>query len=254
MKVTFLGTGTSRGVPVIGCRCPVCTSGDERNKRLRSSALLESESGARVVIDTSSDFRQQMLRAGIRRLDAAFYTHAHVDHILGLDDVFPFNIWSRKAFPIYAEAPTMEQIRITFRHLFEKDRYPGVPTIEPHVVEGPVEIGDLSLEPIRAYHGKLPVLGYRVGDFAWLTDVNRIPPESMEKLRGLRYLALDGLRYKPHFTHFTLDEAAQVARDLEVPQTYLIHMCHDVEHKEGCDFLPDGVDLAYDGLELQLDA
>lgn len=254
MKVTFLGTGTSRGVPVIGCRCQVCTSDDPRNKRLRCSALLEGDDGTRVVIDTSADFRQQMLRMGIRRLDAAVFTHSHVDHILGLDDVFPFNVWSRKDFPIYAEAATMEEIRITFRHLFEEDRYPGVPVIEPRLVDGPFTIGGLRFRPIRLLHGKLPILGYRVGGFAWLTDVNHIPAESMEQLQGLQYLALDGLRYKPHFTHFSLQEAAEAAQELAAGHTYLIHMCHDVEHEEGCGALPSGVDLAYDGLELQVDA
>ena len=210
MRVTFLGTGTSRGVPVIGCSCAVCTSGSPKNKRLRSSVLLEGE--ARVVIDTSADFRQQMLRYGVRRLDAAVFTHPHVDHILGLDDVYPFNIWNGRDFPIYASPETLQEIEVTFRHLFAQVRYPGIPKIRTHAIDGPFRIGDLAFEPIEVYHGQLPILGFRVGRFAYLTDVSRIPQRSLEKLQGVECLVLDGLRYKSHPTHFSLSEAAQAAR------------------------------------------
>lgn len=250
MRVTFLGTGTSRGVPVIGCRCGVCTSQDPRNKRLRSSVLLEG--GVRVVIDTSADFRQQMLRLGVRRLDAAVFTHAHVDHILGLDDVYPFNIWNRCDFPIYASAATLKQIEITFRHLFAEERYPGIPVIRRNVIDGPFEIGDLRFEPIEVLHGSLPVLGFRLGKFAYVTDVSEIPEPALDRLKGVEWLVLDGLRPKPHPTHFSLSQAAAAARSIGARKTYLIHMSHEVDHEKANADLPDGVELSYDGLVLEV--
>ncbi len=252
MKITFLGTGTSRGIPVIGCRCSVCTSNNPKNKRLRSSILIEGGS-AKVVVDTSTDFRTQMLRYQVRHLDAVVYTHSHVDHILGLDDVYPFNIWSGKAMRIYASPATIREIKITFRHLFAQKRYPGIPAVEVIPVEEAFRIGDLDFEPILVYHGKLPIYGYRLGEFAYITDVSHIPAASMQQLRGVRYLVLDGLRYKKHYTHFTLEEAAAVAIDLEAEETYLIHMSHEVDHDEANAMLPPSVELAYDGLVLEIE-
>ena len=251
MRVTFLGTGTSRGIPVVGCECPVCTSTNPKNKRLRSSILIEGRS--RVVIDTSVDFRTQMLRHKVRRLDALVYTHAHVDHILGLDDVYPFNIWSGKAMPVYASPPTLRELQITFRYLFEERRYPGIPAVELHPIRGRFRIGDLDFAPVEVLHGKLEVLGFRIGDFAYITDVSEIPATSLEKLAGVQFLALDGLRYKSHPTHFSLREAAAVALGIGAEQTYLIHMSHEVDHDQGNDSLPEEVSLAYDGLVLEVD-
>lgn len=250
MRVTFLGTGTSRGVPVIGCRCPVCTSDDPRNNRLRTSILIESD--VHVVVDTSADFRQQMIRRGVERLDAAVYTHQHVDHILGLDDVYPFNVRNRRDFPIYGSARTLKDIKITFRHLFSENPYPGIPRIAAHVIEGPFEIGSIRLEPIDLLHGRLPILGFRIGDFAYLTDVSEIPAASMDKLKGLEFLALDALRYKPHPTHFSLAQATAVAEELAARQTYLIHLCHDVDHARANAALPPSIQLAFDGLALEM--
>lgn len=250
MRVTFLGTGTSRGVPVIGCRCGVCTSDDPRNKRLRSSVLLEGSS--RVVIDTSADFRQQMLRQKVRRLDAAVYTHAHVDHILGLDDVYPYNIWNGRDFPIYASARTLKEIEITFRHLFAKERYPGIPVIRRNTIEGPFEIGDLRFEPVEVLHGRLPVLGFRLGTFAYVTDVSQIPEAALQQLQGVECLVLDGLRPKPHPTHFSLSQAAEAAHCIGARQTYLIHMSHEVDHEKANADLPADVQLSYDGLVLEV--
>jgi len=251
MKVTFLGTGTSRGIPVIGCRCTVCRSGNPRNQRLRSSVLLQSQATS-VVIDTSVDFRTQMLRHDIPSIDAVIFTHSHADHILGLDDVYPFSARSGKPMPVYASAETLEQIRITFRYLFAENPYPGIAEIETREIDGAFSIGDLTFEPIRIFHGSLPILGFRVGDFAYVTDVNRIPDDSLEKLAGLDCLVIDGLRHRPHPAHYSLTEATAVSRQLKPRRTYLIHMSHDVEHQEASRFLPDGVALAYDGLVLEI--
>lgn len=246
MRVTFLGTGTSRGIPVVGCDCAVCTSPNPKNKRLRASILLES--AVSVVVDTSVDFRTQMLRCGLKNLDAVVYTHAHVDHILGLDDVYPFNIWSGRAMPVYGSPATLKELKITFRYLFAEKLYPGIPRIELHSIDGPFQIGDLRFEPIEVLHGRLPVLGFRLGQFAYVTDVSEIPAPSLAKLQGVRWLALDGLRYKSHPTHFSLAEAAEVARNVGAEKTVLIHMSHEVDHEEGNDALPETVSLAYDGL------
>ena len=250
MKVTFLGTGTSRGIPVIGCDCNICTSPNPKNKRLRTSIWIESE--ASIIIDTSVDFRMQMLRYNVRRVDAIVYTHPHVDHILGLDDVYPYNVWSGKAIPIYASPHTLRELKLTFRHLFEEKRYPGVPSVDLIAIDGPFQIADLRFHPVEVLHGKLPILGFRLSHFAYITDVSNIPEESWEKLQGVEYLVLDGLRYKTHPAHFSLSEAAQVAERLEAKKTYLVHMSHDVDHDEGNDSLPDSVRLAYDGLVLEI--
>lgn len=250
MRITFLGTGTSRGIPVIGCECSVCTSNNPKNKRLRPSILIESQ--AAVVVDASVDFRLQMLRQEVRRLDAVVLTHPHVDHILGLDDVYPFNVRSGNPMPIYGSPSTLKEVKITFRYLFAEQTYPGIPKLDLHPVNGTFEIADLRFEPIEVFHGKLPVLGYRLGPFAYVTDVNFIPDESFEKLEGVKILALDGLRYRSHPTHFTLSEAASTAQRIGAENTYLIHMCHDVDHDEGNAFLPDSIKLAYDGLVLDL--
>lgn len=251
MQVTFLGTGTSRGVPVVGCDCKVCNSTNPKNKRWRSSILIESDCA--VVIDTSVDFRMQMLRHKRRHLDAVVYTHAHVDHIMGLDDIYPFNIWSKKRIPAYASPETLEQIRITFRHLFSENPYPGTPKVDLVPIEGDFHIGDLNFHPVEVFHGHLPVLGFRIGDFAYITDVSHIPERSMQQLEGIRCLVLDGLRYKSHPTHFSLSEAAETARQLGAVETYLIHMTHEVDHDEGNSVLPESVKLAYDGQVLKVE-
>lgn len=250
MRITFLGTGTSRGIPVIGCECKVCASTNPKNKRLRPSVLIES--GATVIIDTSVDFRVQMLKYNVKHLDAIVYTHPHVDHILGLDDVYPFNVRSGKPMPLYASPDTLQELRITFRYLFEVTPYPGIPEVELIPINGNFQIADLNFEPVEVFHGKLPVLGYRLGNFAYVTDVNFIPKESFAKLQGLKYLALDGLRYKSHPTHFTLAEAVATAEKLKAEKTYLVHMCHDVDHDDTNASLPDSVRLAYDGLVLEV--
>ncbi len=250
MRVTFLGTGTSRGIPVVGCDCRVCASSHPKNKRSRTSVLIES--GARVVVDTSVDFRMQMLRHRVRRLDAIVYTHHHVDHILGLDDVYPFNIWSRKAMPVYGSPVTLKELKTTFRYLFSENSLLSIPRVKLIPINGSFRIADLKFEPVEALHGNLRVLGFRLGQFAYLTDVSYIPEASLNKLMDLEILVLDGLRYKSHPTHFSLSEAAETARLVGAKQSYLVHMCHDVDHDEGNQVLPDSVNLAYDGLALEL--
>ncbi|RPJ61640.1 MAG: MBL fold metallo-hydrolase [Acidobacteria bacterium] len=250
MKVTFLGTGTSRGIPVIGCGCRVCRSSNPKNQRLRSSLLLESQ--VAVVIDTSVDFRLQMLRHDVRRLDAVIFTHSHADHVLGLDDVFPLSVRSGRAIPAYASPETLDQLKTTFRYLFSENRYPGIAEVDLRAIDGPFAIGDLRFEPIEVFHGEMPVLGFRIGDLAYVTDVNRIPDSSMQKLEGLKYLILDALRYRPHVSHFSLEQAAATALRLQPEKTYLIHMSHDVDHEEGNKLLPPSVSLSYDGLVLEL--
>ncbi len=251
MRVTFLGTGTSRGIPVVGCDCAVCRSADPRNNRLRSSILIESDQT--ILVDASVDFRQQMLRARVHELDAVIFTHHHADHILGLDDVFPYTVRSGKALPIYANAGTLHELRLTFRHLFTRNPSGGVARIEPHLVSEDFQIGNLTFEPIDVLHGSLTVLGIRVGRFAYLTDVNRIPEASLARLRDLDCLVLDGLRFRRHPTHFSIQEAVEVAGVIGARNTYLIHMCHDVDHAKTNQSLPPGVELAYDGLVLTFD-
>lgn len=250
MRVTFLGTGTSRGVPVVGCRCPVCRSEDPRNRRLRSSILVES--GVTVVVDTSSDFRQQMLRAEVERLDAVVLTHHHADHILGLDDVFPYCVRSSQSLPIFASPDALDEVRLTFRHLFGETPHARMARLSPRRIDGPFQLADLEFIPVELWHGDLPVLGFRIGSFAYLTDVSRIPDSSFALLAGLDCVVVDGLRYRRHPTHFSIPEALEAAERIGASATYLIHMCHDVDHETAERQLPPGVKLAYDGLVLEL--
>ncbi len=206
-----------------------------------------------MVIDTSVDFRTQMLRHDISSIDAVVFTHSHADHILGLDDVYPFSARSGRPMPVYASAETLDQIRITFRYLFAENPYPGIAEIHTRQIDGVFSVGDLRFEPIHVFHGTLPILGFRVGNFAYVTDVNCIPDDSLKKLAGLDCLVIDGLRYRPHPAHFSLSEAADVSRRLEPRRTYLIHMSHDVEHEEASRLLPGGIALAYDGLVLEIE-
>lgn len=250
MRITFLGTGTSRGIPVIGCRCRTCRSPNPKNQRLRASILVEGESTA--VVDTSIDFRTQMLAYDVHQLDAVLLTHSHADHILGLDDIYPFTVRAKKPMPVYGNEKTLDEVRITFRHMFQDRVYPGIPKATLCPVSESFAVGDLEFMPVPVMHGRLSIYGYRMGGFAYLTDVNHIPEGSMELLRGIEVLALDGLRDTPHPTHYTIAEAARVAARIGAEQTWLIHMSHEVEHEEASAGLPAGVDLAYDGLVLEL--
>lgn len=252
MRVLFLGTGTSHGVPMIGCECAVCRSSDPRDSRLRPSVYLECDDGLRVLVDTTPDLRQQALRHNLNRVDAVLYTHSHADHILGLDEVRRYNHMTRAALPLYGDAATLADIRRTFRYVFDPDSQKGggVPLLHLNTIVGPFCLGRTEILPLKVLHGERPVMAFRIGGFAYLTDCNEIPDETMAQLGGLDVLVLDALRRKRHPTHFSIDEAVAVAQRLGARQTLFTHCCHDLGHAETCGSLPAGMALAYDGLQI----
>jgi phosphoribosyl 1,2-cyclic phosphate phosphodiesterase len=226
LKVNFLGTGTSQGIPVIGCECEVCKSLDFRDKRFRASIHLEA-SGVSLVVDTGPDFRMQMLRSGVTRLDAVLFTHEHKDHTAGMDDVRPFNFIQQKDMPIFARGNVLDQIRREYSYVFSSKKYPGVPQIEAiEITEAPFHVNGLKVTPIPVLHYKLPVLGFRFGGFSYITDANHIPEESMKLLEGTEVLVLNALQDEPHISHFTLQEAIGVAEKIGARQTFFTHMSH----------------------------
>ncbi|MDX1530539.1 MAG: MBL fold metallo-hydrolase, partial [Rhodothermales bacterium] len=253
---------TSTGVPVIGCGCRVCTSADPRDQRTRCAAYVEAETAAgpvRFVIDTGPDFRQQALREGISGVDAVLFTHHHFDHVVGLDDLRPFFFRNRAPIPCYAGPNTATVLRRMFAYVFADGSYPGVPLLELREVDGPFAVRSRSapeaaveVEPVEVFHGTLPMLGYRIGRFAYLTDVSRIPEASLTQLGDLDVLVLDALRREPHPTHFTIDEAVAAAEQVGARRTVFIHMTHNVLHAEEEARLPEGVALGYDGLTLEV--
>lgn len=251
LAIKVLGSGTSVGVPSIGCHCTVCQSTDPRDQRLRPSILV-SFAGRNVLIDTTPDFRQQALRARIDRIDAVLFTHSHADHILGLDDIRPFNFRQGGAIPIYASAETLHNIHQTFRYIFlEKETESSRPRLVSHAFEQEsFELFGLPFWPIRLAHGKGIVHGFRFGDAAYLTDHNDIPPESMERLCGLDILFLDALRHRPHPTHSTVERSLKTVELLAPRRAFFTHICHDLGHALTEGGLPSNVRLAYDGLEL----
>lgn len=253
-RITVLGSGTSHGIPAIGCQCRVCTSTNPKNRRRRSFVYIE-RGDTNVIIDTPPDFREAVLSFGIRKLDGVLFTHEHADHIFGCDDLRPFNYVSGgKTIPAYGHPRTIERLKVVFEY-FENPMQQGggVPKVEFTPTEGPVRIGDIEAEPLTLYHGKLPVYGYRIGNSAYCNDTNSIPEETMEKLHGLDVLLLDALRHKPHSTHFTIEQAVEVSRELGASQTYFMHMAHDLDHDETNAALPEGMALAYDGLVVEVD-
>jgi phosphoribosyl 1,2-cyclic phosphate phosphodiesterase len=253
LKVTFLGTGTSQGVPVIGCECEVCRSLDFRDKRFRSSIHLEAK-GVSLVVDTGPDFRMQMLRAGIKRLDAVIYTHEHKDHTAGLDDIRPYNFSQQMDIPIFGRKQVLEQIQREFSYIFSAKKYPGVPQVDAiEITENPFRVNGLSIIPIPVLHYKLPVLGFRFGDFSYITDANFIPDESLKLLEGTEILILNALQKESHISHFTLDEAVEMAQKIGAKQTYFTHISHRLGLHDQVDReLPGGIALGYDGLEITL--
>ncbi len=249
--MTFLGTGTSSGVPVLTCTCEVCRSVDYRDKRLRSSVLIRSENTC-LVIDTGPDFRQQMLRADRVAIDAVLYTHEHKDHTAGLDDIRPYNYLrgKREYVPLYARPHVLDQIRQEFAYIFQENSYPGIPLVSTHAIgTEPFPVGDLIIRPVEVMHHQLPVLGFRVGDITYITDANFIAESEKEKIKGSKVLVLNALQRTPHISHFTLSEAVAMAQELGVETTYFTHISHKLGlHQEVEKELPIGIKLAYDGL------
>ena len=249
MKITFLGTGTSVGVPRIACDCPVCSSSDPKNKRLRCSVLLEYGDSA-VLVDTTPDLRTQALRYNIRRVDAVLFTHAHADHLHGLDDVRCYCFQRKSPLPCYGDANTLDRIGRVFDYAFNSPYKSALPQLELRLVENAFELCGRRVEPVTVYHGKMPVLGFRLGDFAYVTDCSLIPDESMEKLRGLDVLVLDALRHERHPTHFNVEQALATIELLQPQRAFLTHIAHELDHRATNEELPGRVRLAFDGMEL----
>lgn len=254
MIVTVLGSGTSSGVPTIGCTCATCSSTDPRDNRLRTSLWVQARD-ASIVIDTSNDFRQQCLRAGITTLDAVLFTHHHFDHIGGFDDIRAYNFTQRRPMDVYAMPETIEHMARIFDYAFRpsSERESSAPTVSVHeILDEPFLIKELQVIPIELRHGRMRVNGYRFGSFAYCTDCNAISDRGRELLQGIDVLILDGLRHNPHPTHFTIDQAVELADALGARRTYLTHIAHDVRHADSHACLPDSVSFAYDGLTLEL--
>ena len=253
LKITFLGTGTSSGVPMIGCECDVCTSADKKDKRLRSSILVES-AATTIVVDTTPDFRYQMLRAGVKKLDAVLFTHPHKDHIAGLDDVRAFNYFLTKPMELYANSLTEEAIKREFAYAFSEKKYPGIPNLNLNTIDDkPFLIGDIPVLPVLVWHLKMPVLGFRFGNFSYITDANKIDDAEKEKIKGSQAMVLNALRKEKHISHFNLEEAVVMVQELNVPTGYFTHISHQLgRHDDVNAGLPKGIELAFDGLEINI--
>lgn len=253
MKITFLGTGTSQGIPVIACNCEVCQSNNDKDKRLRVSVLIETEKNT-LVVDSGPDFRTQMLRANVQDIDAILYTHEHKDHVAGMDDVRPFCFKHNKEIEIYAHERVMNQLKKEFHYVFdERFNYPGIPRINPNVISNtPFEINGETITPINGLHFKLQVFGFRIGDFTYITDMNAISEKEIEKIKGTKVLVLNALQKNPHISHFTLDEAIEMANKINPEKTYFTHMSHTLGlHDEISSELPENMFLGYDRLEIE---
>ncbi len=254
MRITFLGTGTSQGIPVIACECEVCTSTDRQDKRLRSSVLIEMDD-INLVIDTGPDFRYQMLREKVKHLEAIVYTHEHKDHIAGLDDVRAFNFVQQGAVDVYSTHRVQEALKREFSYIFSAYRYPGIPQINLHeIAEAPfVVAGQIQVVPIQVMHYNLPILGFRIGDFSYITDAKSIESAEIDKVRGSKILVLNALQRESHISHLNLQEAIHLAQEIAAEQTYFTHIGHRLgKHADVAAGLPEGVFLAYDGLKLEL--
>ena len=251
MKITFLGTGTSQGVPVIACECKTCLSADSHDKRLRTSLLLETNDTT-LVFDAGPDFRQQMLREHIKKLDAIVLTHEHKDHISGMDDVRAFNYKCQDAIDIYSEERVQKAIQKEYSYVFSDIQYPGIPKMRLNLItDRQFEIKEIKITPIRVFHYRLPVFGFRIGNFAYITDANYIPEESKEKLFGVKYLVINALRKEKHISHFNLREAIDFIREISPKKAYITHISHQMGfHEEVSKELPPEIMLAYDGLSV----
>jgi len=251
LKITFLGTGTSTGVPMIACPCEVCTSTDKKDNRLRSSILVQSATTS-FVVDTTPDFRYQMLRMQMRELDAILFTHPHKDHIAGLDDVKAFTFFSGKAMEVYANTLTEEAIKREFAYIFSDKKYPGIPEVNLNTITlAPFFIGDIPVTPIMVWHLKMPVFAFRFGKFTYITDANQIEPAEKEKIIGSEVMVVNALRRQPHISHFTIDESILLVQELKVPTAYFTHISHQLgKYEDVTKELPAGMHLSYDGLVL----
>jgi phosphoribosyl 1,2-cyclic phosphate phosphodiesterase len=251
MKVTFLGTGTSQGVPIIACKCSVCTSKNQKDFRLRSSILIQYND-INIVIDTGPDFRQQMLFSEITTCDAILFTHAHRDHLAGLDDIRAFNYVMKKPIDVYCETQVDKAIRREFYYCFEEIKYPGVPEMDIHIIdETPFVLFDKTITPLRVWHHNMPVLGFRIDDFVYITDANKIDDYVKEKIKGCEVLVLNALRRESHVSHFTLAEAVELCNELKPKKAFFTHISHQLGmHNEVNNELPEHINLAYDGLQL----
>jgi phosphoribosyl 1,2-cyclic phosphate phosphodiesterase len=254
VKVLFLGTGTSHGVPMIGCDCGVCRSTDSRDARTRTSIVVEGVDGTTLLVDTTPDLRTQALTHRLRRIDAILYTHSHADHIAGLDDVRRFNAINHGPMPLYGDPATVSEIRLRFGYAFDPTAAPGggLPDLRLWTIGGPFCVQGLEVIPVPILHGRRPILGFRFGGFAYLTDCSDVPTASRALLTGLDVLVLDALRLRPHPTHFSLGEAVAVAAEIGARQTYFTHIAHDLGHAKTCANLPPTMTLAYDGLRLEM--
>lgn len=251
MKIRILGSGTSSGIPVIGCRCPVCTSKNPKNRRTRASVLIQTAETC-LLIDTATEFRLQALEAGIKGIDSIFFTHAHADHVHGLDDLRPLSI--HKPIEVFAAPETRKEIETRFSYIFSRSgQGGGVPQIHMNTLgRESLDFADVRVQPIPIFHGSLPILGYRIGPCAYLTDCSSIPDASYPLLEGLDVLIIDALRYQPHPTHFSINQALKIIQRIAPRQAFLTHLCHDVEHQILSRQLPEGIEPAYDGLEIEL--
>jgi len=249
LKITFLGTGTSQGVPVIGCDCEVCQSLDFRNKRLRTSVHIQVEDQS-IVIDTGPDFRQQMLRERTPRLDFVLFTHSHKDHTAGLDDVRAFNFKQNMDMPLYGTAQVLNQLKTEYYYAFLKKKYPGTPQLKLNeITEDVFNVNGIEITPLPVTHLHMPVLGFRIGDFSYITDANHIPEETLRRLNGSKVLVLNALQKETHISHFNLDEAVAMAKNIGANKTYFTHISHKLGlHKQVAEELPENIELAYDGL------
>ena len=252
--LTVLGSGTSMGVPTIGCTCAVCSSTDPYDQRTRPSIMVEYD-GRVVLIDTTPDFRQQAIRERIRRVDAVVYTHSHADHILGLDDLRPLSFHRKDGpIPLYVPDHTVPTLKRIFKYIFDADyKYGGLAQVDLRIIDGPFDLFGAPFEPITILHGDAPIHGFRFGSAAYLTDFSEIPPESMARLRGLDILFLDALRHKPHPTHSTLENSVRIAGELKAKRTFFTHIAHELPHQETNANLPDNMRLSHDGLKLEFE-
>lgn len=254
ISITILGTGTSQGIPVIGCDCKVCQSNNPKDKRLRVSALIQVDD-TNIVIDCGPDFRQQMLREQVKNIDAIIFTHEHTDHVIGVDDVRPFNFRTWKNMPLYATERVQKDLKNRFGYAFVENPYPGAPLLELKTIDKntPFEINNIPIIPIEIMHGKLPILGFRIGDFAYMTDMKTISEEEYKKLEDVKVVVIDSLQQREHFSHMTLEESIAFAQKLGAKQTYLTHLSHIMGlHEEVSELLPEGIDIAYDGLKIDV--